>query len=165
MPVQPQRQPQEPAATPASGEAQISGKLSSEVKVLADERTNSLLVMADKADMRVIEEVLSKLDILLSQVLIEVVIIEVGLKDNTETGVDWLQRSMIAYNSKTGGGRSPFLGFAGASRQIARDQAGEIIDATGIRSVGDNPSSKGSGFSYFFTLFDLKRESSQRPSY
>ncbi len=154
-PVQPQRQPQEPAATPASGESQISGKLSSEVKVLADERTNSLLIMADKADMRVIEEVLSKLDILLSQVLIEVVIIEVGLKNNTETGVDWLQRSMVAYNEKSGGGRSPFLGFAGASRQIARDQAGEIIDATGIRDVGGNPTSKGSGFSYFFTLFDL----------
>lgn len=153
MPV-PAPRPQEPGKT-ASSEPQISGKLSSEVKILSDERTNSLLIMADKNDMRVIEEVLSKLDILLSQVLIEVVIIEVGLKNNTETGVDWLQRSMIAYNEKTGGSRSPFLGFAGASRQIARDQAGEIIDATGIRKVGDNPTSKGSGLTYFFTLFDL----------
>jgi general secretion pathway protein D len=150
----PAPRPQEPAKT-ASGDPQISGKLSSEVKILSDERTNSLLIMADKTDMRVIEEVLSKLDILLSQVLIEVVIIEVGLKNNTETGVDWLQRSMIAYNEKAGGSRSPFLGFAGASRQIARDQAGEIIDATGIRRVGDNPTSKGSGLTYFFTLFDL----------
>ena len=53
--------------------------------------------------MVVIEDVLRQIDIMLSQVLIEVVIVEIGLSDSIKVGIDWLQRSMIAYNAKQGG--------------------------------------------------------------
>jgi general secretion pathway protein D len=50
-----------------------------QTKIIADERSNSLLIYATKADMVTIKEVISKLDVLLAQVLIESVIMEVDL--------------------------------------------------------------------------------------
>ncbi|MBI3985582.1 MAG: hypothetical protein HY343_01565, partial [Lentisphaerae bacterium] len=51
------------APAPSSGDLAVSGRLSSEVKIFSDERTNSLLIMASKADMALIEGVLKQLDI------------------------------------------------------------------------------------------------------
>jgi len=48
------------------------------VKVLADERTNALLIYAVREDMKRIKEVISTMDIVAAQVLIEAVIIEVN---------------------------------------------------------------------------------------
>jgi len=136
--------------TSSSGESQISGKLSAEVKIISDARINALLIMACKADMETIEKVVSQVDIMLSQVLIEVVIIEVNLTDQFKMGIDWLQRSMIAYNSKNGG-RHAVAGFSGASR-VGTD--GALKDGASINSIGDNSTSVGSGMTYYFTFFD-----------
>lgn len=62
------------------------------VKVLADKRINGIVVMARKADMRAIREVIDNMDVKLSQVLIETVIIEITLGDELNTGIDWVQR-------------------------------------------------------------------------
>ena len=62
------------------------------VKVLADKRINGIVVMARKADMRAIREVIDNMDVKLSQVLIETVIIEISLSDELATGIDWVQR-------------------------------------------------------------------------
>ncbi len=62
------------------------------VKVLADKRINGIVVMARKADMRAIREVIENMDVKLSQVLIETVIIEITLGDELKTGIDWVQR-------------------------------------------------------------------------
>jgi len=62
------------------------------VKVLADKRINGIVVMARKADMRAIREVIDNMDVKLSQVLLETVIIQVSLGDDLSTGIDWLQR-------------------------------------------------------------------------
>lgn len=134
-----------------SGETQVSGKLSSDVKVISDSRINALLIMACKADMEKIEDVISKVDIALSQVLIEVVIIEVDLSDQFRMGIDWLQRSMIAYNEKQGGGRNAFLGFSGAGREGAK---GDLKDGASINKISDNTTGAGSGLTYYFTFFD-----------
>ncbi|MDD5676765.1 MAG: type II secretion system secretin GspD [Kiritimatiellae bacterium] len=139
------------AATENAGEIQLSGKLSSDVKIIADTRINSLLVLASRTDMAVIEDVLRQVDIMLSQVLIEVVIVEIGLSDTIKVGIDWLQRSMIAYNAKQGGGNRAFLGFGGASR-AGTDAA--LRDGASINAISDLPASAGSGLSYYFTLFD-----------
>ena len=65
------------------------------VKVLADKRINGIVVMARKADMRAIREVIDNMDVKLSQVLIETVIIEVTLGDELNTGIDWVQRGRV----------------------------------------------------------------------
>jgi general secretion pathway protein D len=139
------------AQSSESGETQISGKLSSEVKVISDSRINALLIMACRADMELIEDVISKVDIALSQVLIEVVIIEVDLSEQFRMGIDWLQRSMIAYTEKKGGGRRAFMGFSGVDR-VGTD--GALKDGASINTIADNTAGHGSGLTYYFTFFD-----------
>ena len=69
------------------------GELSKDnVKVLADKRINGIVVMARRADMRAIREVIDNMDVKLSQVLIETVIVQVELGDDLQTGIDWVQR-------------------------------------------------------------------------
>ena len=62
------------------------------VKVLADKRINGIVVMARKADMRAIRDVIENMDVKLSQVLLETVIIQIELGDDLQTGVDWIKR-------------------------------------------------------------------------
>ena len=75
-----------------TGEAK-PGELSKEnTTVLADKRINGLVVMTNKELVPVVESIIEAMDVKLSQVLIETVIIEVTLGDGLETGVDWVQR-------------------------------------------------------------------------
>ena len=69
------------------------------IKILADKRINGIVVMARKADMKAVKEVIEDMDVKLSQVLIETVIVQVELGDDLTTGVDWLQRGK--YRQKT----------------------------------------------------------------
>jgi general secretion pathway protein D len=76
-----------------SGEIQILGQ----TKIIADERTNSLLIFASKPDLKTIKDIVAKLDVVLAQVLIEAVIIEVQLgPDTKEFGVSYLQHPKSA---------------------------------------------------------------------
>ena len=61
-------------------------------KVLADKRINGIVVMTRKELMPVIMKVIDDMDVKLSQVLIETVIIEVSLGDELSTGIDWVLR-------------------------------------------------------------------------
>jgi general secretion pathway protein D len=70
-----------------TGEIVVFGQ----TKMIADERTNSLLIYASRDDMRIIKEIIAKLDIVLAQVLIETVIIEVDLSNDRNIGVSYLQ--------------------------------------------------------------------------
>ncbi len=63
------------------------------VKVLADKRINGIVVMARKADMRAIREVIDNMDVKLSQVLLETVIVQIELGDDLQTGVDWIKQN------------------------------------------------------------------------
>lgn len=62
------------------------------IKILADKRINGIVVMARKADMKAVKEVVEDMDVKLSQVLIETVIVQVELGDDLQTGIDWVQR-------------------------------------------------------------------------
>jgi general secretion pathway protein D len=59
------------------------------VKITADKATNSLIIMADKDDYLVLEEVMKKLDIPRSMVYIEALIMEVDMEKSLDIGVDW----------------------------------------------------------------------------
>jgi general secretion pathway protein D len=71
----------------STGEIQVIGQ----TKIISDERTNSLLIFASKQDMKTIKDIISKLDVVLAQVLIESVIIEVTLNDSHDLGFSYLQ--------------------------------------------------------------------------
>jgi len=62
-----------------------------QTKIIADQRSNSLLIFATQADMVRIKEVVAKLDVLLSQVLIESVIMDVGINHSWNLGVSVAQ--------------------------------------------------------------------------
>jgi general secretion pathway protein D len=62
-----------------------------QTKMIADERTNSLLIYASREDMKTIKDIITKLDVVLAQVLIEAVIIEVTLNDTRDLGVSYLE--------------------------------------------------------------------------
>lgn len=82
-----------------SGEAK-AGELSKDnTTVLSDKRINGLVVMTDKELVPTIESIIESMDVRLSQVLIETVIIEVGLGDGIDTGVDWISRGRQTTNT------------------------------------------------------------------
>src|SRR5690606_24253736 len=56
----------------------------------ADERSNAIVVSGTADDIRLLRELVAKIDVLLAQVRIEVVIAEVTLGDDATTGVDSL---------------------------------------------------------------------------
>ena len=68
-------------------------KLSEDTKILADERSNSILLMGSKGDIAAIKQVIKSLDVMLEQVVIEAAIFEVGLTDTLRHGLDWLYRN------------------------------------------------------------------------
>lgn len=70
------------------------GRLSEETKILSDERTNSLLLMGSKSDVEALKTVIASLDVMLQQVMIEAVILNIGLDDSIQTGVQWVYDSL-----------------------------------------------------------------------
>ena len=70
-----------------SGEVQVLGQ----TKIISDERTNSLLIFASREDMKMIKDIVAKLDVVLAQVLIEAVIIEVTLDNSKSLGFSYLE--------------------------------------------------------------------------
>jgi general secretion pathway protein D len=60
--------------------------------IVPDERSNKLLIFANKRDMTMITNIVSKVDVMLSQVLIEAVILEVNFNDTLTYGVSAAQR-------------------------------------------------------------------------
>ena len=81
-----------PNANQRSGDAK-AGELSKDnTTVLADKRINGIVVMTQKELVPTIENIIESMDVKLSQVLIETVIIEVTLGDDLKTGIDWVQR-------------------------------------------------------------------------
>ena len=83
-------------ANQRSGEAK-AGELSKDnTTVLADKRINGLVVMTNKELLPVVESIIESMDVKLSQVLIETVIIEISLGDTLKTGVDWVMGGKVA---------------------------------------------------------------------
>ncbi len=85
----------------ASGASEFSAFMT----VVNDDRSNSVVVYGTSDDIRLINELVAKLDIVLAQVRIEVVIAEVTLEDNEESGIG-------ALGLKVDGDK--LVGFSGA---------------------------------------------------
>ena len=80
-----------PAAAAAPGAPQMGAdEFSSSLTVLPDVRSNSVVVSGTNDDLRLLHELVDKVDIVLPQVRIEVVIVEVKLSDNETNGFNTL---------------------------------------------------------------------------
>ncbi|MFO7871047.1 MAG: type II secretion system secretin GspD [Kiritimatiellia bacterium] len=140
------------AAELEEGKSKVGELLAENIKILPDKRTNSLLIMASKADMAALEEIIASMDMMLSQVLIEVAIIQVDLGNQIESGVHWVQRSLTAYDKREDGTSS--AKFAGAGSMGGG--ADTLEDAATLTTLGSW--ARGSGLTAYFTHFGLSMD-------
>ncbi len=115
--------PAAPAAAPAltfSGSPsaaalglESSNQFSALLTILAEERSNSIVVSGTVDDIRLINDLVTKIDVLLAQVRIEVVIAEVTLSDNATSGISAL--GLKIDGDKLVGGQISGAGFVGSN--------------------------------------------------
>jgi general secretion pathway protein D len=90
----------EPAKEQAVAQAH-TGELAGEVEIIADEVNNAILIKATQRDYTILSGVLKEIDVVPRQVLIDVLIVDVSLKNDLEYGVQWFLK---ARGIDTGGG-------------------------------------------------------------
>ena len=110
----------------ADGEEEI--ELLANARIVPDERSNSLLIFANKQDLTMITNMVSKVDVLLAQVLIEAVVLEVEIGDDQSTGVKVTQSS----------GAGDRWQYGGAIPQTAADGSAITEAPNTMGSVGFN---------------------------
>ena len=135
-------------AAGAGGQDQI--QVFGQTKIIADERSNSLLVFATRQDMETIKNIIAKLDVLLSQVLIESVIMEVSLDKTLNTGVSAVQNPSAISTPNFKGAGSSFNGPSFFSF---------LTNGTGgLSKLSDAGTNLAGGFSYFGEIGDSDYE-------
>ncbi|MFH0784265.1 MAG: type II secretion system secretin GspD [Pseudomonadota bacterium] len=85
--------------------------ISKDVRILADEETNSLVITAEKDEFAVLEDVIKKLDIPRRMVYLEALILEVDADKSFDVGVQWELGS--SFSSGKGGVVGGFSGSTG----------------------------------------------------
>jgi general secretion pathway protein D len=93
------------AAGGSNGSLLNRADLGEQVRVVADEHNNALLILAPRRDFRKIEAALRQLDRTPTQIMIEASIIEVTLTGDLRYGLEW------TFNNRLGGGRSGIGGL------------------------------------------------------
>ena len=106
---------------PAEGETPLFKEV---VRIVADEISNSLIILATPRDYDKIRDVLIKLDVIPRQVLIEAIIAEITLNDNLQFGIEY---------AFANGGIQNLFGTAseGGGSGVAASEAGTLSIANG----------------------------------
>ena len=87
----------EPESAPPSrdtGNMTVSD-VGKDVRIIADERNNALVIVATKHEYDIIARVIKELDVTPLQVLIDATIVEVTLKDSLEYGMQWFLKNTL----------------------------------------------------------------------
>jgi general secretion pathway protein D len=114
-----------------------------EIRIIADEANNALVILATAREYRMIEAALKKLDIVPLQVLIEATIAEVTLTDTLRYGVQWfLQEGNSAFTLSevaSGAAAQVFPGFSylltgGVNFRLVLNALDSITDVNVISS-------------------------------
>ncbi len=147
----PEKEPAAPSAEssparpgpPGTGASTLRGEL----KITTDETRNALIIEAVPADYRVVTEILTQLDVMPRQVLIEVIIAEVTLDDKTEMGVEWSYlKSNLGLDTAVNIGSSGLsyaINFSDkwalALNALATDNKLKIISAPSVMASDNKP--------------------------
>ena len=136
------------APVPSVGSLAIPGNLlegtnefSSLVTVLADERSNAVIVSGTLSDIQLISDLVDKIDILLAQVRIEVVIAEVTMEDANLTGISAIGLKFDGDKITGFTGEAPGLKIGSGSDPFAvitRPGTTGSYDLAGIVTLGAN---------------------------
>ena len=134
-----------PAATAtgaAAAGSQQNGadEFSTMVTVIADVRSNSIVVSGTRDDLRLLHDLIDKVDVVLPQVRVEVVIAEVTLTSNDSSGITAL--GMTVTNGKLTGVNGTLFGGAGGVTGIGGGAAALAPNGTltGIVNLGTSTS-------------------------
>ena len=122
---------------PASASFQLpggTGTTTSEVRVIADKDTNSLLILATPSDYETIENALRQLDVVPRQVLVEVMLAEVTLTDNLSLGLEYYIHTR---NNTSGSLNLGGLGTGGPTGAVPGINGLQLINFSGneVRAV------------------------------
>jgi general secretion pathway protein D len=112
----------ETGAAAATGGAAATQKalapvVSKNVQVVADKATNTLVVLAEREDYKIIENIIKQLDVPRPMVYIEALIMEVNATKAFNLGVEWrgLRGTGDVLGAGTAGNTAAFIGSGGAS--------------------------------------------------
>ena len=126
-------QPVKTSATRGGGQLRTSGGLSvtgaSEIRIIADEVNNALLILASPQDQRMVVQAIRKLDVVPLQVLIEATIAEVSLTSRLRFGLQWFFKSGDFSATLSSAGQQIASTFPGFSFVFAQSDARVILDA------------------------------------
>jgi general secretion pathway protein D len=139
------------------GGQQEAIQLFGQTKIIADQRSNSLLVFATRQDMATIKDIISKLDVLLSQVLIESAIIDYSLGPNTfNLGISAAQNPVASGNAIGGGGINNGQTFAQFMQNVVTSTNSNGLLSSPITTITSSLGTNGAfanalpgGLSYF----------------
>ncbi len=142
-----------PTATAAATAAAAATEFSSFLTVTSDERSNAVVVSGTLDDIRLIRELVDKIDIVLAQVRIEVIIAEVTLTDTDQSGLTALKLTVdrnssgfdkitnfegsVAGWSVTGGQVDPLKFVAAMSNTGSKNQL-KVLSAPTIVTTHNN---------------------------
>ncbi len=123
------------------------------VSITADQRSNSLIVYGNKKDIAKLREVLTKVDTLLPQVLVEAIIMEVNLSAGWNYGISAAQRpAQFGDNANNRGGgvvNNPSGAPLGTGSEFLKQLGRTTGSGVGTNVVNGIPATSGSGLSYF----------------
>ena len=111
------------------------GGLAGAVQIIPDEATNTLVIKANPQDYLLIKQVIDNIDKVPRQVLIQVMVAEVTLNDETKFGVEWWLKNA---KTKIGGDRYP--------AQLKLDSG--LVAPTSNHITGDLAKGVSSGLNY-----------------
>jgi type II secretory pathway component GspD/PulD (secretin) len=114
-----------------SGDIQLLGT----TKIIADIRSNSLLVFATRQDMETIKDIISKLDVVLAQVLIETIIMDVSLSDKWALGISAAQTPRKFSGDFSGAGGMNMSRFSQILNSTATNAFSDLV-GEGLRYFG-----------------------------
>ncbi len=127
---------------PTPGRSRLTELVRGEVKIVADEDTNALIVQASRSDYRIIEKTIKELDLRPKQVLIEVLIAEVTLTKGLAFGVQWTVGHSNESKSTQGMAKSLFV------------PAADITDISDFKEFFTSLAASTTGFTYSLTSGD-----------
>jgi general secretion pathway protein D len=113
-----------PTAAKGKKEAPI---VSEKTNITADKATNSLIIMAEKDDYLVLEDIIKKLDIPRSMVYIECLIMEVNVNKGFSLGTEWIAMGDTTYRDSDAAFGGGFTGGDSGYNNI-----GGLINPTGV---------------------------------
>ncbi len=120
---------------PTSASSGKSSALEGEIRVVADEDHNTLLILATPRDYKRILDTLEQLDIVPLQVHIEATIVEVLLKDKLKYGISWFFEGGAGGNGRQSiggvGGSTAGTDISGGLSSLLNGFNWSLIDSTG----------------------------------